>query len=305
VRWNLSLAALAAAWGAISVLVAAVDLGAVALAWWRVALASVTVAAVCVLGGRAGLLRRGAAGWRVHVPGVVLAVHWLLFFETVKLASVAVAVLTVYTAPLFLAVLAPLVLPERRSAVVLVALAPAGAGLALIALGGDDGGRVSAAALATGLAAAATYAALVLVSKRLLVTEQPARVAFRSYLTAAVVLAPLLPLTGRVFPAGAGETAAVLTIGVVFTGLAGLAYFPLLRHVTGQAAGVLAFLEPVSAALLAWAVLGEPVGWQVAAGGALVVAAGVAVVLLEPADAAAVETVPVGAEPDAATPSSV
>ena len=91
------------------------------------------------MSGRLPLLRPGS-----HLPtlvalGVVQAAHWWLFFEAVKRGSVALAVLTFYTAPLFLAVLAPLFLPERLSNVALGALVPGGIGIALVALSGDDG----------------------------------------------------------------------------------------------------------------------------------------------------------------------
>jgi drug/metabolite transporter (DMT)-like permease len=81
---------------------------------------------------------------------------------------------------------------------------------------------------------------------------------------------------------------------VVFTGVSGIIYVTLLGLVTAQAIGVLAFLEPVSAAVLAWALLDQSLGTAVLVGGALVLAGGVAVVLAEPADAAAVEAPPVG-----------
>jgi drug/metabolite transporter (DMT)-like permease len=58
----------------------------------------------------------------------------------------------------------------------------------------------------------------------------------------------------------------------------------LLGHVTAQAMGILAYIEPVSAALLTWAILGQGFGWQVAVGGALVVVAGALVVVFEPGE---------------------
>ena len=73
----------------------------------------------------------------------------------------------------------------------------------------------------------------------------------------------------------------------IFTVLSGYLYIWFLRHVTAQAIGILAYIEPVSGALLAWALLDEALTWPVVVGGALVIAAGAAVVLLEPADAAA------------------
>ena len=105
---------LAASWGFIAVLVAAVDLGAEALAFLRLAIAAVTL-------GVAGLLLRtslrpGAALPLLVLLGVLQGAHWLLFFEAVKLGSVALAVLTFYTAPVILAVAAPLLLPERLAA---------------------------------------------------------------------------------------------------------------------------------------------------------------------------------------------
>jgi drug/metabolite transporter (DMT)-like permease len=68
--------------------------------------------------------------------------------------------------------------------------------------------------------------------------------------------------------------------------------------VTAQAIGVLALVEPVSAALLAWAILGQSLGLAVLLGGLLVLAAGAVVALREPEDAAVVEVAALGSEPE-------
>ncbi len=291
-RWNLGLAALAASWGFIAVLVAAVDLGAESLVFGRLALAAVTLALVAAV---AGSLRRLDPEGRL-LPlvalGIVQGAHWLLFFLAVKLGSVALAVLTFYAAPLFIAVGAPFVLRERVSRVALAALVPGGIGIALVAAGGDAGGRVSVAALAAGLAAALAFALLVLLSKRLLSGgADPLAVAFWDCLVGAAVVAPVLLLADRVLPRDAVEWGVVVLIGVVFTGLSTLVYVLLLRHVTAQAAGVLTFLEPVAAVLLAAAIVDEPLSTEVVVGGALVLVAGVAVVLLEPTGRGVTEAV--------------
>ena len=155
-RWNLAVAALAASWGFIAVIVAAVELSAEALVFYRLAIAALTLAVALAVLRRLALLRLDAHRGRTLAVGATLAVHWFLFFATIKLSSVAVALLTVYTAPIFLAVLAPLALPERRSRVALVALVPASAGLALIALAGEGGGHARPLAIASGLGAALT-----------------------------------------------------------------------------------------------------------------------------------------------------
>lgn len=283
-RWNLALAGLAASWGLIAVLAAAVDLGAVALAFLRLALAALTLALVALLARRS--LRPGGALPGLVLLGVLQGAHWLLFFAAVKEGSVALAVLTFYTAPVLLALASPAFLPERPSVVALAAVAVGGAGVALVALGGEGNGGFSLLAVAAGLGSAATYAALVVVSKRLLLDRvPPLTVAFWDCLVGALAVAPLLLAAGRVVPRGAGEWWAALALGVVFTGLSTLLYAALLRHVTAQAAGVLTFLEPVAAVLLAAALLDEPLPAATLAGGALVLAAGLVVVALVPAGA--------------------
>jgi drug/metabolite transporter (DMT)-like permease len=281
-RWNLGLAALSASWGLVAVLAGAVSVGAGPLAFLRLGLAALTLAAIAVAVGR-GPLVPGPYLRPLVVLGVVQAVHWWLFFETVKRGSVALAVLTFYAAPLFLAVLAPLVLPERLSNVALGALVPGGVGIALVALAGDEGGAFGWLAVACGLGSALTFALLVVLSKRLLQARvAPLTVAFWDCLVGAVVISPVLLAAGTRMPRGGGEWAAVLLLGIVFTGVATLVYALLLRHVTAQAAGILTFLEPVSAVALAWILLGESLAGQAIVGAVLIICAGVAVVALEP-----------------------
>lgn len=292
-RWNLAVAALASSWGFISVIVAGVDLPAEALVFFRLVIAALTTLAALVVLRRLDLLRLGRADWGVAVVGAVLAGHWFLFFQTIKLSSVAVALLTVYTAPIFLALLAPLFLPEGRSPVALAALVPAAGGLALIALLGGEGAHARPAAIATGLGAAVTYAGLVIATKRLTARLPVVAITFWNYVIASLVLAPFLVLSDRVLP-NADEVGYVVLIGAVFTALSGFLYVSLLRRVTAQAIGILAYLEVVSSALLAWAILDQPLGWAVVAGGLLVVAGGALVVLYEPADATPVEAPALG-----------
>jgi drug/metabolite transporter (DMT)-like permease len=148
--------------------------------------------------------------------------------------------------------------------------------------------------VAAGLGSAATYAALVILAKRLLAAATPPlTVAFWDCLVGSIAVAPVLALAGRVVPSGAGEWTVALTLGVLFTGLSTLVYASLLRRVTAQAAGVLTFLEPVAGVVLGWLILEQRPGPATLAGGALVLAAGLLVVLFEPS-AARVADAPAG-----------
>jgi drug/metabolite transporter (DMT)-like permease len=281
-RWNLVVAGLAASWGFVSVIAAGVDLPASTLVFWRCVVAAITVPALVLLVRRVRLLVVEEGRNQLLGLAVLVAIHWALLFQTLKLASVAVAILTVYTAPIFLAVLAPIFLPESRSRIGLVALAVSAPGIALIALGGEGGAAVDPLAIATGLGAAITYAFLVIWTKSLVHNIAPVAVAFWSYALVGVIVLPFALGSGEFLPHGA-EWGYVLILGAILTAAAGVLYMRALKDVTAQAAGLLAYLDPVSASFLAWAILGQDFGWQVVVGGLAVVAGGALVVLYEDA----------------------
>jgi drug/metabolite transporter (DMT)-like permease len=281
-RWNLAVAGLAASWGFVSVIAAGVHLPAASLVFWRCVVAAVTLPVLAFALGRQRALQVQRRRPQIVGLALLVALHWALFFETLKRTSVAVAILTVYTAPIFLAVLAPLLLTERRSRIGLVALGISAPGIVLIALAGEAGSRADPVAIGTGLGAAITYAFLVMWTKSLVRNVAPVAVAFWSYAIVGALVAPFAVGGGRFLPQGS-EWLAVLALGALLTAASGVLYMRALRDVTAQSAGLLAYIEPVSATFLAWAILGQDLGWQVLLGGAAVLAGGGLVVLYEDA----------------------
>ncbi|MGD0165692.1 MAG: DMT family transporter [Gaiellaceae bacterium] len=287
-RWNLGVAALASSWGFIWIIADHLQLGALSIVFWRIGLSVLAIGLGVVASGRTDVLRLGKSGRWTLLLGPGLALLWFCSFEAMKLSSVAVAVLATYTSPIFLAVLAPIFLPERLSRAVLVALPIALAGLALIALESNGSGHVRPLAILVGVSGAFLLAILVIIQKRIVRDVNPVGFSFWIDLFALVALVPVLPFAGRVLPS-AGELGYLALVGVVFTALSGFAWLLLLRHVTAQAMAFLSYLEPVSASLLAWLILGQRLGAAVAVGGVLVLAAGAIVVITEPAEAAVSE----------------
>jgi drug/metabolite transporter (DMT)-like permease len=281
VRWNLAVAALAASFGFVSIIVGGVDLDAPVLVFYRCLFAVPTIALALLATRRLFVLRHRFTVRAALILGTTLGVHWFIFFETIKLSSVAFALLAAYLAPILVALLAPVVLPEHRSPVALAALVPATGGLALVALAGGEEVGVGPLALLTGLGTALTYAALVIGTKGISARVSAGGLALWNYTFSGLIMVPLLFGAERVVP-NADELGYVVLLGVVFTALSGYLYIWLIRKVTAQTMGVVAYLEVVSGALLAWAVLGEALTWQVVVGGALIILGGLAVVVLEP-----------------------
>ena len=96
-RWNLVVAGIAASWGFVSVIAAGVDLPAASLVFWRCAIAAVAVPALVLVVRRLRLLVVQERRPQVVGLALLVTVHWALLFETLKLASVAVAILTADT----------------------------------------------------------------------------------------------------------------------------------------------------------------------------------------------------------------
>jgi drug/metabolite transporter (DMT)-like permease len=291
VRWNLAVAALASSWGFVAIIVREVHLDAEVLVFYRCLFAVLALGLGLALTRNLDVLRPRTLRLYALALGSTLGVHWFLYFETIKLSSVVVAVLAAYLAPILVPLFGPFFLPERRSVVALFALVPALAGLALVAVGGGEGVHARPLAIATGIGTAITYAALVIGTKRVAARVSAAGLTFWNYTVSGLVMVPLLFAAGRVTPRP-GELVYLILLGVVFTAVSGYLYVWLIRRVTAQAMGILAYLEPVSAAILAWVILGEALTWQTAAGGALVILGGLVVVLFEPSEPVVTEVVP-------------
>jgi drug/metabolite transporter, DME family len=284
---SLLIAACALTWGFIGIVVREVELPAMTIVFFRVALAAASVALLLVLVGRRDLLAPPPRG--VIALGVLLAIHWSLYFAAIKETSVASAVLITYAAPIFMALLAPVLIREHVPAVSVVALGVSVAGITLISLAGGSGGEeVRATGVGLAVLAAITYAFLIVLLKRWASEVNPMTVIVWQEGTAALVLAPSLLLAGYDGVSGA-DVGYLLLLGIGLTGVTGVVYVGALRWVPATTAGILAYMEPVSAAVLAALLLGEALTPAVIAGGLAIVAAGVAVALRTPDPGGTVE----------------
>jgi len=272
------LALIAAGWGGVAVIVREVSLPAESIAFWRVAIAAAAVLAGALVAGRGRDLVPRTGRLRLVALGLLLAVHWSLYFQAIKLSSVPLAVLLTYTGPMFIALLAPALTGERPTWLTWPALAAGTVGVAVVATDSSGSLHAGGEAVAAGLGAGFSFA-LLIIAGRVVSQQVPAHTfVFWETGVATAVLAPVALLSGRVSPPDAGSLLGVVVLGLVATA-AGLVLFArVLRHVDAPSAGVLMFLEPVSSVLLAWLVLSEQPSPRTLVGGAVVLVSGVAVV---------------------------
>jgi drug/metabolite transporter (DMT)-like permease len=265
----LQIAAITISLGAVASIVRFVDAPNQVAVFYRVVFASAFLVAGLLLARRGADLAATARRPAALAMGLCLAVHWICFFASIRTTSVASAVFTSTSTPIFLAVLGPLLLRDRLQPSALIATVVGMAGVAVM-IGLDASGDVRPEGVSLGLAAAALGAMIVISGKYLGTTQNVATVTAVQTASAVVVLLPIALLSGAAV--SPKDLVLLAVLGVGLTAISLTLYFQALRNVSVQTAGVLGLLEPLSAEVLAWIVLGEPLTLATGIGGALIVA---------------------------------
>lgn len=238
------------------------------IAFWRALLAGAFFVVHATVSGNLRLQRPRDA---LTFAGFA-AVGVVLFFSALTYAiaagGVSLAFILLYTAPVFVVLLAWLLLGESVTLRKLLLTAVVLSGVVLVAQADTDGVRVSAAGLTWGLLAGLSYSSYYILGKRLL--ERYAPVTIYAFIMPLGALG-LLPFVEFV-PKSAFVWFLLLLLAFVSTYLAYLLYYTGLKHAQASRAVLVATLEPVVALLLAALVIGERLGAAGLAGSALVLA---------------------------------
>lgn len=199
--------------------------------------------------------------------GVVLAVHWTTFFQSIRSASVAIGTITFSAFPLFLTFLEPLVFhePLRRRSVVTALLMLLGVGITVPAFSLENQVTVG---ILWGLVCALSYAVLSLANRYLSCRYAAGTICLYEQGTAAVVLLPALFLSQVSWTPY--DFAGIAVLGLVCTALAHSLYVAAQRHVKAQTAGIISGMETVYGILFAFLFLGEVPACRELVGGAVI-----------------------------------
>lgn len=224
------------------------------------------------------------ASWRRPVsaaPGPVAALGGALalvnvtYYLAVSRIPVAAALVIQYTAPALIVGWTSMRSRRAPSADVAIALVAALLGVLLVVdLPGSLAGRVDGVGVVLAVASAVFFASYTVLAEKTGAVYGSSGAMFRGFVVAAILWA--LYQAPRGFPAEILQRSHVPT--VLYVGLAGtllpfLLYAWGLRRVRAERGSIAATLEPVIAAVVAWAWLGQNLSAVQVAGGLLVVAA--------------------------------
>lgn len=237
-----------------------VPLSSAMLALCRGALGSVFLLIfVLVRGGKLKLPERKATLWLV-LTGAIMGLNWMLLFEAYSYTTVAAATMCYYMQPTIVILLSPLVFRERLSGRKLACAAAAIVGMLFVSgvLSGGTGQVRDIRGIAFGLGAAALYAAVIILNKKVVVEDIYAKTVIQ-LAGAALVMIPYVLLTEGVpeLTLTAADIGMVLLVGIVHTGITYALYFGSMQRLKAQTVAVMSYIDPVFALLLSAAVLHE------------------------------------------------
>lgn len=276
-------------WGTIGVVVRLLQqagMSSWSVAFWRFAVASVVLLPLLrrvQLRLVAGQLRRPAR--LLAVSAAALTFQLLYFFAVRDIGAGVATLIALGLGPVVLhvteGVSARSAPPPRTVLVLLLALG----GLVLVS-SGDVGATVAphpARGIAEAVGCGLVYAVSTIWSRPLVSRLSPLSITFVTSVIGLVLLLPVLAVTGWHVPRTTLTVGGAGWLGVVTTVVAyGLFYFGL-RTTLGSTAMILTLLEPVTAFVLAAALLGEPLTGHNVTGGALLLLA-VLALYLRPSD---------------------
>ena len=245
-----------------------------AVAAWRLTIASLLLAPLAVTRCRAEWRALSRRQWRWAIAsGVILALHFYSWITSLAMTSVAASVVLVTTAPLFVGVISHFVLDERLTLPMIVGLAVALVGSIIIGVGDLSGGGHQLAGDGLALIGAVAAALYMLIGRSLRARLSLLGYIFPVYGTAALTLMALAllsgaPLTG--YPSRMWLWLALMALIPQIVGHSSLNWA--LGHLPATYVSLSVLLEPVGSTLLAWLILTEPPTWAAVIGGALILA---------------------------------
>ncbi|MCF3193538.1 DMT family transporter [Pseudomonas bubulae] len=246
--------------------------------FWRCVFGAATLLLICA---RMGFLRRGLLNRHtfalIVLSGVAIVANWVLLFASYSRASIAIGTAVYNVQPFILLGLAALFLGERITLHKLAWLAVSFVGmLAIVSAhhGQGESGSEYLLGIALALSAALMYAVAVLIIKRLRGIP-PHLIALIQVSTGALLLAPVANFTE--LPAGTQAWGALLTLGVVHTGLMYVLLYGAIQKLPTALIGALSFIYPIAAIFVDWFAFGhrlQPLQW-VGVAAILLAAAGI------------------------------
>ncbi len=258
-----------------------VDIPAVSLAFWR-DLSTLVTLLIGILIFRPKLLhiKRRDLPWLIAMGAISIGLFHVLWNITVVLLGASIATVMQSNAPIFVTIIAWLVLREALTSKKILAVLLSVTGTVLCSGVISSGGHpVTAFGIMLGVIGACAYGSYALFGKKIVGNYTPWTILFYIFAFATIVLLPFQVGKPMPWPVPPKVLMYFVTLIIIST-IGGFGFFTMgLQHLQASVASIIATAEIVFASISAYIILGERLDfWQIL--GALFVIGGVVLVSL-------------------------
>ncbi|MDN5216386.1 DMT family transporter [Fulvivirgaceae bacterium BMA12] len=203
------------------------------------------------------------------LSGFLLAGHWLTYFYSIQISTVAVAVISLFTFPVVTTLLEPLFFKTRIDKLNIVLSVIVIGGIILIVPSPDLNNNITLGVL-FGIISSVMYACRNLMSKKYVTVYPGTSLLFYQLVVALFFLLP--PGFYYLEPISTQNLIYLILLGLFTTALGHMLFLRGLKHYSASTASIISSLQPVYAIILAVIFIGEKLETRVIFGGAIIFA---------------------------------
>ncbi len=204
--------------------------------------------------------------------GLLLCLHWLTYFQALKVSTAAVAILALHTYPVITALIEPFLFREklRKSDVALAVVVFIGI---LVMTPQLSLANRTTQGIVLGVVSGQFFMVRNLLTRKYVQQYSSSALMFWQMLVTGLVLVPFLATKPDSY--GPQSLGLLVLLGIVFTALPHTLFSAGFKHLSAKTVGILATLLPFYGAFLGYLIHGETLDGRTVAGG-LIVLAGIA-----------------------------
>jgi len=236
--------------------------------FFRILFALAAITLYLLVSGRFFELRLNEKKSYLLMLGLFEAAAVMANFYSIRYTTVSIAVLLLYTTPIYVTLLSPWVLKENITRRSIIALMLSVTGVVLVVQPQTLHDGINIIGVALGLASGLLFALMILTSRKIKDIYTGTAQATWSMIVSLIVFSPFaFAVSTDVLK---DHMQLLILFGLIPTAIGGILYFSGLRLIKAQSASIISLLEPVSAVVFAFIILSNPIAITTVLGGGFI-----------------------------------
>ncbi|MFI3214275.1 MAG: EamA family transporter [Eubacteriales bacterium] len=248
--------------GSIGIFVKNIDVPSTYIVQWRTVIGSLCLIGYFIMKKHKVDFDKMKQNWKpLGISGMVLGCSWVCLFEAYKNTSIAMSTIVYYCAPIIVFCASPILFKAKITKAQLVGISTAVIGMVLVNVVGISFNDFSFA-MVYALGAAVMYAMIMLANKFIKDMDGVESTLVQLLIAVVVISTYCTLINGQLlYIPETKDLLLLIFVGVFHTGFALSIYFISLQKLSPQNIAIFSYLDPASALVFAFVLLGETLTW--------------------------------------------